>query len=130
MSPAPYLAVLHPNPHPTPRAEELPLLRYGYSRPNASYYNGESIEPNVVCNYGGHARYFLEDAAALQADTGLAFSQEDGTLSGTPTCVGNPAPCYAERALAVTAYNRAGSHSPLLPAAPTVMHHVVVHCAT
>lgn len=106
-------------PHPRTRTEELPLLRYGYSRPNASYYNGEPIEPNVVCNYGGHARYFLEDAAALQADTGLTFSQEDGTLSGTPTCVGNPAPCYAERAFAVTAYNRAGSDSSLVPRTPT-----------
>ena len=60
----------------------------------------------VVCNYGGHARYSLEDAAALQADTGLVFSQEDGTLSGTPTCAG-----YGERALTVTAFNRAGSDS-------------------
>ncbi len=119
--PPPPTATAHPAPlhrlapprrrYPCLEAAEKPQLRYGYSRPNASYFNGEPIEPNVVCNYGGAARFDLEDASLLVGGTGMgfAFASDDGTLSGTPACPGNPAPCFAERQFIVTAYNRAGS---------------------
>lgn len=94
-------------PYPCIAASSAPALTYGYSRPNASYYKAEAITPNVVCNYGDEARFFLEDEDELPA--GLSFSTADGTLSGTPTCPGNPSPCFGERTFAVVAYNSAGA---------------------
>ena len=96
-------------PYPCTGAASAPALTYGYSRPNASYYKAEAITPNVVCNYGDEARFFLEDEDELPA--GLSFATADGTLSGTPTCPGNPSPCFGERAFAVVAYNSAGAYT-------------------